>query len=381
MNLSKRSQQIFQSEIRAMTKECIKLNGINMAQGVCDLEIPDSVINGAVEAIRAGKNSYSPCEGLAELRSAVADKMGSFYQLDVENKNIIISIGATGAFYTTCLAILNPGDEVIVFEPFYGYHTATLTSLSCPIKFIRLRPPDWSISYTELENAVSKKTKVILINTPANPSGKVFSESDLTKISKVAQKHNLTIISDEIYETFTYEGSHIPPMSVSGLEDRTITISGFSKVFSITGWRIGYAICQPQISQAVAHFNDLVYVCAPTPLQIGVAKGLLALDKEYYLSIQREHLKKRDQFCKVLEKVNLKPYIPSGAYYVLADITNVPGKTDKEKVMQLLKETGIASVPGSSFYNNTPCTNLARFCFAKNQAELDMACKQISKLT
>lgn len=381
MSLSKRSQHIVQSEIRAMTQECIRLNGINMAQGVCDLDIPDSVVNGAIEAIRSGNNSYSSCEGLAKLRSAVAHKMKAFYQLDVDDKNIIISIGATGAFYTTCLAILDPGDEVIVFEPFYGYHTATLTSLNCPIKFVRLHPPDWSFSLTELENAVSKKTKVILINTPANPSGKLFSESDLIKISKLAQKHNLTIISDEIYETFVYEGAHIPPMSIPGLEDRTITISGFSKVFSITGWRIGYAICPPHISQAVAHFNDLVYVCAPTPLQIGVAKGILALDSAYYQEVQREHLRKRDQFCKVLEKINLKPYTPSGAYYILADITNVPGKTDKEKVMHLLKETGIASVPGSSFYNNTPCSNLARFCFAKNQAELDLACRKMTLLT
>lgn len=379
MNLSKLSQQICQSEIRAMTKECIKLKGINMAQGVCDLQVPDSVIKGAVEAIRAGRNSYTPCEGLHELRGAVAARLSSFYQLNVETENIIISIGATGAFYTSCLALLDLGDEVIVFEPFYGYHTATLTSLRCQIKFIRLQPPDWSFCLADLERAVSGKTKAILLNTPANPSGKVFSESDLTKISQVAQKHNLTIISDEIYESFVYEGFHIPPMSVPGLEDRTITISGFSKVFSITGWRIGYAICPPQISRAVAHFNDLVYACAPAPLQVGVANGLLELDKDYYLAVQREHRHKRDQFCNVLEKVNLTPHIPSGAYYVLADITAVPGKTDKEKVMHLLKATGIASVPGSSFYHNTPSSNLARFCFAKNQAELDMACEQISK--
>ena len=360
--------------------ECIKFNGINMAQGVCDLEVPASVMNGAIAAIESGKNSYSSCEGLVKLRSTVADKMSTFYQLDVEDANIIVSIGATGAFYSTCLAILDPGDEVIVFEPFYGYHTATVTSLGCPINFVRLQPPDWSFSLKQLEEAVSEKTKVLLINTPGNPSGKVFSKDELTQIAQVAQKHNLTIISDEIYESFVYEGSHIPPMSVPGLEDRTITISGFSKVFSITGWRIGYAICPPQISQTVAHFNDLVYVCAPTPLQIGVAQGLLDLDQEYYLSVQRQHLKKRDQFCEVLEQVNLKPYIPAGAYYVLADISNVSGKTDKEKVMQLLQETGIASVPGSSFYHNTPSSNLARFCFAKNQAELDMACRQITQL-
>ncbi len=379
---STRSQNITQSEIRSMTIECLKASGINMAQGVCDLEVPQSVINGAMEAMRKGTNTYTACEGLISLRQAIADKMQQFYNLSIDPQSqAMVSIGATGAFYATCLTLFNPGDEVILFEPFYGYHTATLQAIGCNPKFVRLEPPDWNFDSRMLEKVVSDKTKALVINTPSNPSGKIFTKNELLLIAEFANKYNLAVISDEIYEHFVFDGlSHTPPATISGLQERTITISGFSKIFSITGWRLGYAIGPTEIIGTASHFNDLVYVCAPAPLQVGAAQGLLELGEDYYKEVAITHQKKRDQFCAALQEVGLTPFTPQGAYYVLADISSIPGNDDKERAMHILKETGIASVPGRAFYHDNSGCDLARFCFAKKQHELDEACEQIMKL-
>lgn len=365
-----------------MTRACNDVNGINMAQGICDLDVPREIIQGSQQAMDQGYNIYMPCEGFPDLRTAVARRMKTCHGMDVDPESqVFISAGATGAFFSVCMALFNPGDEVILFEPYYGYHTATLKAMNLNPVFTRMAPPDWTIDWDHLSSLITPKTRGMVINTPGNPSGKVFSRSELEQLGNLAEKHDLFILTDEMYEWFVYDGyRHIPPASLPGLANRTVTISGFSKIFSVTGWRLGYAICPPDITLAASHMNDLIYVCAPSPLQVGACEGLLSLPQGYYDAITDEHRIKRDTFCAVLSEIGLTPYIPKGAYYVLADIARVPGSDDRDKVMHILSKTGIASVPGRAFYHDDAGKNLARFCFAKKPDVLDEACERMRKL-
>ena len=382
LKLSQRREWVAQSEIRNMSIECDRVGGINMSQGVCDLEVPPQVLAGAKQAMDSGINVYTRYDGLLELREAIAKKQLRFTGIEVDSeKEIIVSAGSTGVLYCVCLALLNPGDEVIVFEPYYGYHMKTLIATQAVPVYVRTVPPDWSFSEDELESVVTSKTRAIILNTPSNPSGKVFARAELELISNFAEKHDLFIFTDEIYEHFIFDGrEHIAPACLPGMKERTITISGVSKTFSITGWRIGYCICDERWTQTIGFFNDLVYVCAPAPLQIGVARGLMELEPDYYTRLSREYQEKRDRFCSVLSSVGLEPYVPQGAYYVLADVSKIAGQTSKERAMNLLSETGVASVPGEAFYHDDAGETLVRFCFAKEDAIIDEACRRIEKL-
>jgi aminotransferase len=379
---SARHEWVMQSEIRNMSIECDLVGGINLSQGVCDTEVPLAVRRGAQSAIDEGINIYTRYDGLEELRRAIAAKQKIFTGLDMDpEREVIVSAGATGALYCACLALLNPGDEVIVFEPYYGYHISTLVATQAVPVYVQLHPPAWSFDYESLEKAVTSRTKAILINTPANPSGKVFSREELEHLAAFASKHDLFVFTDEIYEHFLYDGyRHISPATLPGMRERTITISGLSKTFSITGWRIGYCLCDARWAQTIGYFNDLVYVCAPAPLQIGVARGLEALGTDYYENLSREYAGKRDRVCDALKKAGLHPHVPQGAYYILADISGLPGKKSKERAMYLLERTGVASVPGEAFYDGDGGENLARFCFAKEDSVLEEACRRILSL-
>jgi aminotransferase len=382
LSISHRSKKIVQSEIRAMSIECEKRNGINLSQGVCNLETPDSVKNGAKEAIDKGINHYTRYDGLFELRKSIARKIEVFNGMKIDpEKNIIVSGGATGAFYSACLALLNPGDEIIIFEPYYGYHVNTLLAAEAVPVFAKMTPPDWTINHDELQKLVTPRTKGIMINSPSNPSGKVFSMVELEALAKFSIQHDLFVFTDEIYEYFVYDGlEHKSAGALESIQDRTITISGYSKTFSITGWRIGYAICDEKWATMIGYINDLVYVCGPAPLQIGVSRGIDSLGKDYYDALCNEYYQKRNKICSVLQEIGLSPYIPQGAYYVLADVSSIPGAKSKEKAMYLLDKTGVASVPGSAFYHADGGENLVRFCFAKNNNELDEACNRLRKL-
>jgi aminotransferase len=381
LSLSSRAARTAQSEIRIMSLECEKVKGINLAQGVCDTEVPDVVRAGAKQAIDGGLNSYTRCEGITELRQAVAEKMRSFNGIECDPETeVIISAGSTGSFYTACLALLNPGDEVILFEPYYGYHLHTLVAVDAVPLFVTLQAPDWKFSPDALERVVTPRTRGIMINSPGNPSGKIFTRQELESIAAFAQKHDLFIFTDEIYEYFLYEGRHISMATLPEVRSRTITMSGYSKTFSITGWRIGYTVCDRKWAQAIAYFNDLVYVCAPAPLQRGVAEGIRKLPQEFYRQISEEYIQKRDRLCGTLQEIGLIPSIPKGAYYVLADASILPGLTSKEKSMYLLRETGVATVAGSAFFHGSGGDNLLRFCFAKTDAELAEACLRLKRL-
>jgi aminotransferase len=299
-------------------------------------------------------------------------------ECDAESE-VIVHSGSTGAFYASCLALLNPGDEVILFEPYYGYHLNTLVAAEAVPAYVTLRAPEWTFSPEDLESAVTPRTRGIVINTPANPSGKVFTREELEWIAAFVRRHDLFVFTDEIYEYFVYEGEHISPATLPGMRERTVTISGYSKTFSITGWRVGYTICDRRWTQALAYFHDLVYVCAPAPLQMGVAEGIAKLPESFYRQISRDYVQKRDLLCSTLEEIGLTPSVPKGAYYVLADASILPGRNSKEKSMSLLRETGVASVAGSAFFHGGG-ENLLRFCFAKTDAELEEACRRLSAL-
>jgi aminotransferase len=382
VGLSSLASGIQQSEIRIMSVECEKVRGINLAQGVCDTEVPELVRCAAAEAMASGVNSYTRLDGLADLRRGIARKMRDYNGIHADPEcEVVVTAGSTGAFYCACLSLLNPGDEVIVFEPYYGYHVHTLLAIGAVPVFITLRAPDWAFTADDLERVITPRTRAVVVNSPANPSGKVFCRREMELIAHCALRHDLTLFTDEIYEYFLYDGrEHISPASLPGMAERTVTISGFSKVFSITGWRIGYAVCPARLAHPIGYFHDLAYICAPAPLQRGVAVGLERLGPDFYRELLADYVRKRDLICEALQQAELTPFIPEGAYYVLADASRLPGSNSKQKAMCLLHRTGVASVPGASFYQGDAGENLLRFCFAKKDRDLADACDRLQKV-
>ena len=351
-HLNQRMAALAHSEIRAMTQACVQAKGLNMAQGVCDTPVPPVVLRAAAQAMERGKNVYSRFDGLPELRQAIAKKLAQYNGIVADPEtDVTVSAGATGAFHCACLALLNPGDEVILFEPYYQYHISALLAVEAVPVMVKMRAPDWTFSVADVERAITPRTKAIIVNSPGNPSGKVFSRQELESIAAIAQQHDLFVFTDEIYEYFLYDGrTHVSLATLPGMADRTITIGGYSKTFSITGWRIGYSVAAARWAQAIGAMNDLLYVCAPTPLQAGVAVGIQELPDSFYRDLARDYQRKRDRFCQALAKAGLTPSIPQGAYYVLADASRLPGITGKERAMFLLETIGVAGVPGEAFF-------------------------------
>jgi aminotransferase len=382
LTLSHLAPGVFQSEIRAMSVACDNMGGINLAQGVCDTPVPPLVEAEATAAIRAGHNIYTRLDGIGRLRNAIAKKQQRDYALTYDPESeILVSSGATGGFHAACMALLNPGDDVLLFEPFYGYHVSTLKSLRINPVLVPLAHPDFALEADALKAAVTPNTRAIVVNTPANPSGKVFMLPELEAIAAVAIEHDLFVITDEIYEYFVYDGQrHISPATLPGMRERTIILSGFSKTFSVTGWRLGYVTADARWLPAMNYFHDLTYVCAPSPLQHGAAAGLEQLPTSFYTQLAADHQDKRARILSALTEAGLTPTTPAGAYYVLAEATNLPGKTAAEKARHLLAATGVASVAGSAFFRPGRGENLLRFCFAKKDDDLNEACARLRKL-
>jgi len=365
-----------------MSIECDRVGGVNLAQGICDTPTPTLVIEAAAKAMRDGINSYTRFDGLAELREAIAYKVhrDSGVVVDPETQ-ITVSAGSTGAFYCACLALLEPGDEVILFQPYYGYHVNTLVSIEAVPVYVPMQAPDWTFSREDLERVVTARTRGIMVCTPGNPSGKVFTKEEIEIIADFAKAHDIFVFTDEIYEYFLFGGrKHISPATLPEMAERTIVLGGYSKTFSITGWRIGYCISSPRWAQMIGYMNDLVYVCAPAPLQIGVAKGIMDLPMTFYTDLAQEYEAKRNLVCATLSQIGLTPSVPSGAYYVLADISKLSCADSREGAMQILRKTGVASVPGTSFFADATERNYVRFCFGKTTHDLDRACKALQKL-
>jgi aminotransferase len=380
--LSALAPGVIQSEIRAMTTECDRMGGINLAQGVCDTPVPAPVEEEAVRAIRAGHNIYTRLDGIERLRKAIAEKQQRDYGLSYDAETeVLVANGASGGLHAAAMALLNPGDEVLVFEPFYGYHVATLKSMRVKPVLVALAEPDFSLDVDELRSAINERTRAIILNTPANPSGKVFSREETEAIAGACRDHDLFLITDEIYEYFVYDGArHIAPATLPGMRERTIVVSGFSKTFSVTGWRLGYATADRKWMGAMAYFHDLTYVCAPSAFQHGAAAGLEQLPSGFYRQIAVDHQSKRERLVAALRDAGFEPSVPAGAYYVLAKADRLPGETAAQKARNLLAATGVASVAGSAFFRPGRGENLLRFCFAKRDHDLDEACARLRKL-
>lgn len=379
--ISTRIANLQPSDIRQMTRECERFGGINLGQGLGDLPTPPTVADAAIRAITGGHNTYTPSEGITPLRLAIAEKLKRDNGLEVDpEKEIVVSSGATGAFASTLTALLNPGDGILLLEPYYGYHLNTILLSGLEPQFLTLTPPEFALNENALRAALRPNTRAMVVCTPSNPSGKMFSAAELAIIDRVATEHNLLIISDEIYEYITYDGRrHVSPASVGNLGKRTVSVMGFSKTFSITGWRLGYAVADAPLAKAINLVNDLLYVCAPSPLQYGVAAGLHA-SPEYFHQLKAEYQRKRDILCDGLSEAGLTPLIPQGAYYVLADISHLDFSSAKAAAMHILQQTGVASIPGSSFYQGEAGDSLIRFCFAKDDATLREAVGRLRKL-
>ena len=371
-----------QSEIRAMSTACERMGGINLAQGVCDTPVPAPVEQEAIAAIQAGHNIYTRMDGIARLRAAISQKQQRDYGLSYDAETeVLVASGATAGLHAAAMALLNPGDEVILFEPFYGYHTATLKSMRVKPVLVPLAQPDFALDAHDLQAAITPRTRAIILNTPANPSGKVFTQAETEAVCQACLEHDLFLFTDEIYEYFVYDGArHIAPATLPGMRERTIVISGFSKTFSITGWRLGYVTAGARWMPAMAYFHDLTYVCAPSPLQHGAAAGLEQLPPSFYREIAESHQGKRERIVSALRDAGLTPTVPAGAYYILADNSRLPGQTAADKARALLAATGVASVAGSAFFRPGRGENLLRFCFAKKDADLDDACARLRKL-
>lgn len=364
-----------------MTQACVMAKGLNMAQGVCDTPVPPIVLEGAEKAIRDGYNVYTRFDGLPELRQTIAEKLERYNRIKADPEtDITVSAGATGAFHSACAALLNPGDEVILFEPYYQYHVSALVAVEAVPVAVSMQPPAWSYSMAQLEEVVTAKTKAIIVNSPGNPSGKVHSQSELEALAEFACRHDLFVLTDEIYEYFLYDGRrHVSLASLPGMAERTITIGGYSKTFSVTGWRIGYSVASRRWAQAIGAMNDLLYVCAPAPLQMGVARGIRELPDSFYQQLRQEYQGKREKFCRALAQAGITPCIPEGAYYVLADVSHLPGQTGKARAMSLLEKTGVAGVPGEAFFTSKAGACLIRFSYAKTDHDLEEACRRLTQ--
>jgi aminotransferase len=385
LRLSDLAPHTVQSEIRAMTVACDAMNGINLAQGVCDTDPPHPVVESAIASIRAGYNIYTRADGIAPLREAIAQKLVAFNCITVDpHREVLVTSGATGAMNSALLALLNPGDECLVLEPFYGYHLTTLRSQRVTPVIVPMAAPHWELDLDRLRAAVGPRTRAIILNSPSNPSGKVFTQAELEQLAAFAIEHDLFVFTDEMYESFIYDGArHLSIAALPGMAERTITISGFSKTFSVTGWRLGYLAADARWLPAITYFHDLTYVCAPAPLQHAAAAGLLALPESFYAGLAVEYQTKRDAICSALAVAGLTPSIPAGAYYVLADVSKIPGADAKQKARRLLADTGIGAVAGSAFFGKNADgvnrgENEIRFCFAKKDDQLAEACRRLA---
>jgi aspartate/methionine/tyrosine aminotransferase len=355
---------------------------VNLSQGFPDFPAPESLKQAACDAIRADRNQYSIAAGTRSLRQAVADQFGRRHAVAVDpERDVTICCGSTEAMLATMLACVDPGDEVIVFEPFYeNYGPGAILSGATP-KYVRLSPPDWTFDPGDLERAFSNRTRAIVINTPTNPTGKVFTTDELSTIARLCQRFDVIAISDEIYEHIVFDGhAHVPIASLPGMAERSVTIGGLSKTYSVTGWRIGWAIAPETLTNGIRKMHDFLTVAAPTPLQEAGALAL-GLPDSYYRDMSAGYQRLRDWLVSILERKGFVCYRPSGAYYLMTDISAFGYANDVEFAKYLVRDVGVATIPGSSFYcDPRDGASLIRFCFSKRDATIQEAERRLERL-
>jgi len=380
--LSIKASQFTESVIREMTRLAIAHDAVNLSQGFPDFPAPAEIKEAAREAIAADINQYAITWGAKSLRNAIAQKVERQQGMVIDpEREITVCCGATEAMISTMMALINPGDEVIAFEPFYeNYGPDAILSGATP-RFFKLRPPDWRFDPDELKAAFGPATKAIILNTPNNPTGKVFERAEIEQIRDLCDRWNAYVITDEIYEHMLYDGAvHVSPATVEGLRERTITINALSKTYSVTGWRVGWAIAPPEVTSAIRKVHDFLTVGAAAPLQEAGAVAL-QFPESYYEKLSADYLIRRDKMLGILENAGFRCFRPRGAYYIMTDISAFGFSDDVTFARYLVKEIGIAAVPGSSFYRNAADgSKQLRFTFCKSEKTLKAAAERFSKL-
>ncbi|MEJ2170073.1 MAG: aminotransferase class I/II-fold pyridoxal phosphate-dependent enzyme [Desulfobacterales bacterium] len=385
--LSQITEKFTESVIREMTRVCMAEGGINTAQGFPDFDPPQQIKQAAIEAIGTGRNQYSITYGEPDFREAIAAKAFRYNRIDYDPAaEITVTCGATEAMIATLRALVNPKDEIIIFEPYYeNYGPDAILSGAQP-RYVTLRPPDWTYDPNELSEAFNPKTKAIIINTPHNPTGKVFSRVELEEIAGLCLQWDCFAITDEIYEHIIYDNQeHISIASLEGMADRTVTINSLSKTYSITGWRVGWALARANITNRIRKVHDFLTVGAPTPFQkAGVCA--LNLQQDYYAMLCNRYTRARDRLCEALMDAGFNLVPPGGAYYIMADadrlIDRFGGNGAYSFSLKLIHLAGVATVPGTAFYHTAEKgNNQVRFCFAKSQPTLDEICLRLKRLS
>jgi len=385
--LSDKVSHFTESVIREMTRQAMLHGAINLAQGFPDFSAPGEIKKAAQEAIAADVNQYAITWGAKTLRNAIARQMNAWQGVPVDPETqVTVCCGSTEAMISTLLAVCNAGDEVVIFEPYYeNYGPDSILSGAKP-RFVKLRPPstadgEWTFDEQELRAAFHKHTKAIIVNTPNNPTGKVFTRAELEIIRDLCVEFDVLAITDEIYEHILYDGTqHISIASLEGMQDRTITINGMSKTYSVTGWRVGWTIAPPRIADAIRKVHDFLTVGAPAPLQEAGASAL-SLPETYYRNLAEGYRKRRDRLIPALTEAGFKCFLPRGAYYVMTDISAFGFPDDLAFTKHLVSEIGVAAVPGSSFYRDPrDGARQVRFAFCKRDETLDEAAKRLMKL-
>ena len=385
-DLSNKTQGLTQSGIRAITKLVNEVNGINLGQGICDMPTPAPIKDGAKSAIDADHSIYTPYAGIARLQESILEKSAQFNRIPVSSRaEVMVSAGSTGAFVTTVFALLDPGDEIILFEPYYGYHVNIIGLTGAVMKTVPMHSPDWAVDFDLLRAAIGPKTKAILVNTPGNPTGKVWRRDELESLLEILIEFDLYAITDEIYEYMVYDGGeHLSLASIPGAFDRTITISGFSKTYNMTGWRLGYAVGPERIVEPMGLLNDLFYICAPSPLQHGVSEAFNMPDS-YFDKMLDDYDQKRSMLCGALSDVGFDVIPPAGSYYVFTRFESlheeIAGFEDDAAACEtLIRHAGVATIPGRSFFSNPDDGRLyLRFCYAKEFDVLEEACANLRR--
>jgi len=378
---SRRVEGFTESVIRQMTRLCEEYGAINLAQGFPDFDPPEVVKRSAAKAINQGYNQYSTTYGLISLREAISRKMHNYNHIDYDpGREVTVTCGTTEGMMASLLALLDPGDEVVILEPFYeNYGPDTILS-GARCRYVKLQEPGFRIDEESLKTAFSRGTKAIIINTPHNPTGAVFSREELEVVRDLCQDYDAFAVTDEIYDQILYDGrEHVSIASLDGMRDRTITISGFSKTYSMTGWRVAYVAAERGLSGAIRKVHDFLTVCAPTPLQQACIAAL-QLPSSYYRSLRRGYDESRGLLLEALELAGFKCYKPEGAYYVWTDIRGTGFKDDRLLAEHLITRIGVGSVPGSSFYHRPGDGKLRlRFSFCKKPETIRMAARKLSR--
>jgi aminotransferase len=376
---SNRALRFTESVIRDMTRVCLKHKGVNLAQGFPDFPAPVEIKEAAAKAIRSDFNQYAITWGTSSLRQAIADKFAWYNGVTVDpEKEITVCCGSTEAMIASLIAIVNPGDEVVVFEPFYENYGPDTILCDAKPRFITLHEPDWHFDEKELVQAFNNRTKAIVINTPNNPTGKVFTYEELQFIADLCLKWGVVAVTDEIYEHLLFDGAkHISIASLPDMRDQTITINSVSKTYSLTGWRVGWTIASTQLTASIRKVHDFLTVGAPHPLQEAAAVAL-RMDRSYYQILAQEYQERRDFLSRVLEEIGFRVYLPHGAYYIMTDVCHFGFPDDVAFAFYLVEKIGVATVPGSSFYSHPSLgATKIRFCFPKKMETLQQAAKKL----